>query len=211
VGESKAAVAAAAAARLAADAHVTPFRGDVRSTPAFSPAALPAYTLIVNGLDNLDARRHVNRVALAAGVPLVESGTAGVLGQVTVHARGAALGDDDGQGGGGASPPATECYECAPKAPPRSFPVCTIRSTPDKPVHAIVWAKDMLFARLLGPADAVTDLDEDGAEGGGGGGGGAAPPSAFLRADGEGVGEYAGRVFDRLFGEDVERARGMEV
>jgi hypothetical protein len=36
----------------------------------------------MNGLDNLDARRHVNRLCLAAEVPLVESGTTGFLGQV---------------------------------------------------------------------------------------------------------------------------------
>jgi hypothetical protein len=30
----------------------------------------------------LDARRHVNRLCLAADVPLVESGTTGFLGQV---------------------------------------------------------------------------------------------------------------------------------
>lgn len=30
-----------------------------------------------------DARRHVNRLCQAAGVPLIESGTAGYLGQVT--------------------------------------------------------------------------------------------------------------------------------
>lgn len=30
----------------------------------------------------VDARRHVNKMCLAAGVPLVESGTAGYLGQV---------------------------------------------------------------------------------------------------------------------------------
>lgn len=29
-----------------------------------------------------DARRHVNKMCMAAGVPLVESGTAGYLGQV---------------------------------------------------------------------------------------------------------------------------------
>jgi len=33
---------------------------------------------------HLAARRHVNRMCLAADVPLIESGTAGYLGQVTV-------------------------------------------------------------------------------------------------------------------------------
>lgn len=37
---------------------------------------------MLNGLDNLDARRHVNRLCVAAGTPLVESGTAGHKGQV---------------------------------------------------------------------------------------------------------------------------------
>lgn len=30
-----------------------------------------------------DARRHVNRLCVSAGVPLIESGTQGYLGQVT--------------------------------------------------------------------------------------------------------------------------------
>lgn len=37
---------------------------------------------MLNGLDNLDARRHVNRLCLAAEVPLIESGTAGYDGNV---------------------------------------------------------------------------------------------------------------------------------
>lgn len=45
---------------------------------------------------------------------------------------------------------ASECFECQPKAAPKSFPVCTIRNTPDKPIHCVVWAKDLLFQRLFG-------------------------------------------------------------
>ena len=42
------------------------------------------FDLVLNALDNKAARNHVNRMCLAANVPLVESGSAGYLGQVTV-------------------------------------------------------------------------------------------------------------------------------
>ena len=53
----------------------------------------------------------------------------------------------------------TECFECQPKPTPKTYPVCTIRNTPDKPIHCIVWAKDLLFATLFGPQMA-SDLEE---------------------------------------------------
>ena len=40
----------------------------------------------------------------------------------------------------------TECYDCRPKQPPKTYPVCTIRSTPSLPIHCVVWAKEYLFA-----------------------------------------------------------------
>lgn len=43
-----------------------------------------SFDVVFNALDNLDARRHVNRMCLAANVPLVESGTTGFDGQVQV-------------------------------------------------------------------------------------------------------------------------------
>lgn len=53
----------------------------------------------------------------------------------------------------------TLCYECEPKPRPKTYPICTIRNTPDKAIHCIVWAKDLLFEQLFGQAE-VTDLAE---------------------------------------------------
>lgn len=95
------------------------------------------FRIVFNALDNLEARRHVNKMCLAAEVPLVESGTTGFRGQVQVIVKGK-----------------TECYDCNPKEIPKSFPICTIRSTPSQPIHCIVWAKSYLFSQVFG-------LDED--------------------------------------------------
>lgn len=40
------------------------------------------FAIVLNALDNLEARRHVNKMCMAANVPLIESGTAGYRGQV---------------------------------------------------------------------------------------------------------------------------------
>ena len=250
-----AAAAAAATATVGTripKAQITPHRGDVRS-PDYGVSFFQKFDLVLNGLDNVAARRHVNRLALAARVPLVESGTAGHLGQVTVHFKGLRdgltlsqqRGEEDereqqqqeqqkteGEKGGGALPPppssllSTECYECSAKPAPKSFPVCTIRSTPEKPIHCVVWAKELMFARLLGPPDAVSDLEkggggggEDGGEEGGGGGEeeeeqktatkNSNKPS-LLRAEGESVPSYCSRVYSRLFDSDVREAAALD-
>lgn len=80
----------------------------------------------MSALDNRAARSHVNRICLAADVPLIESGTAGYYGQVELIKKGL-----------------TQCYECQPKAGQKTFPGCTIRNTPSEPIHCIVWAKHL--------------------------------------------------------------------
>lgn len=102
--------------------------------------------MVMNALDNRAARSHVNRMCLAANVPLIESGTAGYLGQVTVIKKGL-----------------SECYDCNPKAGQKSFPGCTIRNTPSEPIHCIVWAKH-LFNQLFGEADPDEDVSPDTAD-----------------------------------------------
>ncbi|KAK7530064.1 ubiquitin-activating enzyme E1 3 [Phyllosticta citricarpa] len=102
-----------------------------------------SFTVVFNALDNLDARRHVNKMCLAADIPLVESGTTGFDGQVHVIRKGK-----------------TECYDCNPKETPKTFPTCTIRSTPSQSIHCIVWAKSYLFAEIFGVSEDEAEMPE---------------------------------------------------
>ena len=124
VGHSKAVVAAAAAMRFNPDATVIAHYGNIKDQQ-FGISYISKFNVVLNALDNIDARRHVNRLCLAAKVPLIDSGTTGYLGQVMPIFK-----------------DKTACYECTPKPTQKVYPICTIRSTPDKPVHCIVWAKE---------------------------------------------------------------------
>ncbi|KAJ1985436.1 E1 ubiquitin-activating protein uba2 [Dimargaris cristalligena] len=140
IGQSKAQVAAAAVRRFNPNARVTPYHDNIMH-PKFDARWFARFDLVLNALDNLEARRYVNRLCLVTNRPLLESGTAGYQGQVTVIHGGR-----------------TECFDCQPKPVPVTFPICTIRSTPSTPIHCIVWAKDYLFSQLFGFAG---DGDED--------------------------------------------------
>eukprot|EP00934_Nitzschia_sp_Nitz4_P006679 Nitzschia sp. Nitz4//scaffold13_size275219//189801//191807//NITZ4_000894-RA/size275219-processed-gene-0.100-mRNA-1//1//CDS//3329536074//6669//frame0 len=101
--------------------------GNVCDNSKFNVQFVKGFALVLNALDNVEARRRVNRLCLAAQVPLVEAGTTGYLGQVTViH-----------------GPSQIECYECKTQETQKVYPICTIRSTPSMPVHTIVWAKEL--------------------------------------------------------------------
>lgn len=52
--------------------------------PEFNIDWFQSFDIVFNALDNLDARRHVNKMCLAADVPLIESGTTGFNGQVQI-------------------------------------------------------------------------------------------------------------------------------
>lgn len=146
VGAPKADTAAAQVEALVPGAAVAPRVGNIKDK-AFDADYFRGFDVVLNALDNVEARRHVNRMCLGAGVPLVDSGSTGYNGHVAVIKGGA-----------------TECYDCTPKAAQKVYAVCTIRSTPDKPVHCVVWAK-ALFDLMFGPEDAsnvLADLDGGG-------------------------------------------------
>ncbi|KAB2051228.1 hypothetical protein ES319_A12G041900v1 [Gossypium barbadense] len=189
VGQSKAKVARDVVLRFRPNISITPYHANVKES-RFNVDFYKEFDVVLNGLDNLDARRHVNRLCLAADVPLVESGTTGFLGQVTVHLKGK-----------------TECYECQPKPAPKTYPVCTITSTPSKFVHCIVWAKDLLFAKLFGDKNLENDLNVRSSD--------ATNLSehsedVFECRKGEDIEQYGRRIYDHVFGHNIEVALSNE-
>ena len=142
VGMSKSKVARESVLEFIPDANVTALHDSI-TNPEYGVTFFKGFDMVLNALDNRAARSHVNRMCLAADVPLVESGTAGYLGQVTVIIKGK-----------------TECYECQPKPHQKTFPGCTIRNTPSEPIHCIVWSKH-LFNQLFGESDPDEDVSPD--------------------------------------------------
>jgi len=167
VGQSKANVAAQAVKRFAPDVHIVADMADVTQA-AYDLEFFRKFDIVLNGLDNLEARRHVNKMCLSARVPLVESGTAGYLGQVTVH-----VGSK------------VECFDCQAKPRQKSYAVCTIRRTPQKPIHCVVWAKEVAFHGLFGEGE-TDDLGAD-----------------IEFEKGMDAGEYAKRIFTKLYRDNI--------
>jgi ubiquitin-like 1-activating enzyme E1 B len=104
VGQSKSKVARESALEFVPSANIEAIHDSVTS-PDYGVQFFKKFVVVFNALDNRAARSHVNRMCLAADVPLVESGTAGYLGQVTVIRKNQ-----------------TECYDCEPKPHQKSFP-----------------------------------------------------------------------------------------
>ncbi|RHZ60044.1 hypothetical protein CDV55_105789 [Aspergillus turcosus] len=195
IKKPKALVAKEVAHKFQPSAKLEAYHANIKDAQ-FNVDWFATFDVVFNALDNLDARRHVNRMCLAANVPLIESGTTGFNGQVQVIKKNQ-----------------TECYDCNSKEVPKSFPVCTIRSTPSQPIHCIVWAKSYLFPELFGTSEDESeefDHSEDDDN---------ATEIANLRKEAQalkairesmGSPEFYQKVFDKVFKEDIERLRGME-
>lgn len=117
--------------------------GNIMDAKQFPIGWWNQFSYVLNALDNLEARRYVNKICLFTKTPLMESGTTGYDGQIQPI-----------------FPYVSECFECQAKATPKTYPVCTIRSTPSKPVHCITWAKEFLFQQLFDESKA--ELSEQG-------------------------------------------------
>lgn len=92
--------------------------------------------VILNALDNVEARLYMDNRAVYHKVPVIDSGTLGSKGHTQVIIPGV-----------------TEHYGSTNDPQERSIPLCTIRNFPYQPVHCVEWAladfKSMFFERLV--------------------------------------------------------------
>lgn len=150
IGSFKADVACLAIKKLLSFNHpsvpdnIFAFHNDITDISKFPISFWSKHTIVLNALDNVEARRYVSQRCNSLQIPLVESGTAGYLGQCSVHLKNL-----------------TECWECNPKEPSKTYPTCTIRNTPTKPIHCVIWAKEYLYPLLFGDGSGVDDDDND--------------------------------------------------
>lgn len=114
------------------NSKLVPYQGNVMDNAQFPLNWFKQFDIIFNGLDNLAARRYVNKMSQFLSTPLIESGTSGFDGYIQPIIPGK-----------------TECFDCTKKETQKTFPVCTIRSTPSQSIHCIAWAKNFLFGQLF--------------------------------------------------------------
>lgn len=194
IKKSKALVAKEAAQKFNPNAKIVAHHANIKDAK-FNVGWFRDFKIVFNALDNLEARRHVNRMCLAADVPLIESGTTGFNGQVQVIKKGV-----------------TACYDCVAKQVPKSFPVCTIRSTPSQPIHCIVWGKSYLLNEMFGASEDQGALDNTESVDN-------AKEIAELKKEAEqlrriresiGTDNFSQMLFDKVFNADINRLRSME-
>ena len=191
----KSSVAAESASKFNPNVKIVPHFANIKDTTLFPLSWFQSFDIIYNALDNKDARSYVNKMCLTANVPLIESGTSGFRGQTQAIVGGL-----------------TECYECNPKETPKSFAVCTIRSTPSQPIHCIVWAKSYLFSQLFDEEQPETAMDNTQTEDN-------AQELQTLQKEANelksiratiGTPEFAEKIFDKCFSSDIERLASID-
>lgn len=133
VGKSKAEVAARFIMERVEGCVVTPYFGPIQDKDS---DYYSQFSIIVCGLDSVEARRWINAKVVSLYdpeepstlIPIIDGGTEGFKGQSRVIL-----------------PTMTACYECSleMQTKPKTFPMCTIANTPRLPEHCIQWASTM--------------------------------------------------------------------
>ncbi|KAI8087746.1 ubiquitin-activating emzyme E1 [Gilbertella persicaria] len=93
---------------------------------------------VTNALDNVEARKYMDRRCVYYRKPLLESGTLGTKGNTQVIL-----------------PFLTESYSSSQDPPEKSIPICTLKNFPNAIEHTIQWARDLFEGYFKQPADNV--------------------------------------------------------
>lgn len=129
IGKSKAEVAAQFISRRVKNVKVTPHFCAIQDK---DETFYRQFTLVIAGLDSIDARRWINALLVNmvddspdSVKPLIDGGTEGFMGQAKVI-----------------FPTFSSCYECALDMFGKqvTYPLCTIANTPRVAEHCIEWA-----------------------------------------------------------------------
>lgn len=142
VGKSKALTAAEQAIGLNPDlkGHIMARTDRIgpETEACFSPAFFSQLDWVANALDNVDARRYVDRRCVLAQKPLLESGTLGTKGNTQT-----------------VIPHLTESYGSSQDPPEKTIPFCTLHNFPNAIEHAIEWALDQFHGNFRQEAEAA--------------------------------------------------------
>ncbi|KAJ1974171.1 E1 ubiquitin-activating protein [Dimargaris xerosporica] len=93
---------------------------------------------VTNALDNVDARKYMDRRCVFFRKPLLESGTLGTKGNTQV-----------------VLPFLTESYSSSQDPPEKTIPICTLHNFPNNITHTIQWARDRFEGLFKQPAENV--------------------------------------------------------
>jgi len=99
---------------------------------------------VANALDNLDARRYMDRRCVYYRKPLLESGTLGTKGNVQV-----------------VIPYLTESYSSSQDPPEKSIPICTLKNFPNAIEHTLQWARDQFEGLYRQPVETAQQFVTD--------------------------------------------------
>jgi ubiquitin-activating enzyme E1 len=142
--KSEVAIAAAKAMNPAFNGvgHQNRVGPDTEST--YDDSFMEQLDIVVNALDNVDARLYMDRRCVYYKKPLLESGTLGTKGNVQV-----------------VLPDITESYGSSQDPPEKEIPICTLKNFPNAIEHTLQWARNEFEGLFVQPGVYVAQYLSD--------------------------------------------------
>lgn len=129
--------------------NLNSFIGNIMDKTKFPLSFFKKFEVILNALDNIEARSYINNLCYMLNIPLINGGTEGLKGFVGVYP----MIDHDND--------IYPCYDCSEKVKKVTIPICSIKQSPYKLEHCIAWAMnifEMFFCGDVG--NGIFDISE---------------------------------------------------